>query len=81
VRPSKATPISFWAEKLILVIIHPVFTHKSYNKYIARFLGETAHFYRPRLHVDRFSIVKKHFFINSNVKGFFLQQHCFLKAS
>jgi hypothetical protein len=38
---------------------------------IVRFLGD--HFNRPGLPVDRFSIVKQHFFINTNnVKGFFI---------
>jgi hypothetical protein len=40
-----------------------------------RFLAELAHFNDPELPVDRFSIVKKHFFINTNnVKDFLLQQ-------
>jgi hypothetical protein len=42
---------------------------------LARFLGDPAHFNGPGLPVDRFSIGKKHFFMNTNnVRGFFLQQ-------
>jgi hypothetical protein len=84
----------FWAEKLILVIIHQFLDRKT-TKYIitlhvssiklliARFLGDPALFNRSGFPVNRFSIVKKHFFINTNnVKGFLLQQrgsHCCLK--
>jgi hypothetical protein len=90
-----ATPVFFWAEKLILVIIHQFLPRKatkniitlhvsSIQLSIARFLGDPAYFNRPiGLPVDRFSIVKKHFFINTNnVKSFLLQQrgsHCCLK--
>jgi hypothetical protein len=83
--PGMATPPRsfFWAEKLILVIINQFLLRKatkniislhvsSIQLSIARFLGDPAHLNRPGLTVDRFSIVKKHIFINTNnVKGFY----------
>jgi hypothetical protein len=68
--------VCFWAEKLILVIIHQFLPREakiSINKLhvssiqlsIARFSGQPPHFTRPRFPMDRFSIVKKHFFINT----------------
>jgi hypothetical protein len=65
---------------LILIIIHQISPKKSkINRYlyihcmfpsiqfsIARFLGDPAHFTRPELPVDQFSIVKNHF-INTNI--------------
>jgi hypothetical protein len=40
---------------------------------LSRVLADLAHFNGPELPVDRISIIKKHFFINTNnVKGFFI---------
>jgi hypothetical protein len=81
-----AFPVILWAEKLILVIIYLFPPRKvkiniytllvsSIQLSLARFLGDLAHFNGPGLPVDRFSIGKKHFFMNTNnVRGFFLQQ-------
>jgi hypothetical protein len=81
-----AISVIFWAEKLILVIIYLFQPRKvKINIYtllvssiqlpLARFLGDPAHFNGPGLPVDRFSIGKKHFFMNTNnVRGFFSQQ-------
>jgi hypothetical protein len=68
--PGMAIPVFFWAEKLILVIIHQFLPRKatkniitlhvsSIQLLIASFLGDPAHFNRAGLPVNRFSIAKK----------------------
>jgi hypothetical protein len=75
----------FWAEKLVLVITQQIFSrnveknlfslHFWINQLtLSLFLADQIHFNVPGLPVDRFSIVKKHFFIIiNNVKGFLAQ--------
>jgi hypothetical protein len=73
----------FWAENFVLVVIHQILSsnvekiipslHFLTNQLtLSRFLVDLVHFNDPELPVGPFSIVKKHFFINTNnVKGFF----------
>jgi hypothetical protein len=58
-------------EKLVLIIIQypPEYAQKCWK------ITDLVHFNGPKLPVDRFSIVKKHLFINTNnVKAFLYQQ-------
>jgi hypothetical protein len=82
-RPGLEYLSKIWAEKLVLQILlrnsekfKPSLHFLSNQlKKLSRFLADLVFFNGPELPVGQFSIVKKHFFINTNnFKDFLLQQ-------